>query len=125
METVEQKPLREEILKVEVDLRHVKDPDNFLQQLKQTLKQFDIDKCSLELIPIFFPGKKWYVPENTFVSLSVAKDTCVKLSQWDHNKDSLIVHANDGELLILNKTKLDEWRFKQNMKETRTKDESR
>lgn len=120
METLKEKRLREEILKVEIDLRYVSDPDKFLQQLNETLKQFGIDKQSLELIPIFFPEKKWDIPRSTFINLSATKDTCTKLTEWRRDKNNLIVHASDGELLIINETKLDEWRLQQNRKENQT-----
>ena len=117
MEKLEEKTLRQEIVKVEVDLRRVKNPEKLLQQLKETLKEFGVDKQSLELIPIFFPKKKWAIPQSTFIAVSVPKDTSTKLRLWRHSKDRLIIDANDGELLILNETKLDEWHFKQKKKE--------
>lgn len=116
METLKEKPLREEVVKLEIELRRGKDREKLLQQLKQTLREFGIDNYSLERIPIFFE-KKWDIPESTFVSLSVPKDTCTKLSRWRRNNDSLIIDASNGELLVLNETKLDEWRSKQNERE--------
>jgi hypothetical protein len=111
METLKEKPLREEILKVEVDLRHVTNPDKFLQELNELLKRFGVDKSGLELIPIFFE-KHWDIPRSTFMSLSVSKETCTRLTQWQRSKDDLIIHASNGELLILNDTKLNQWRLK-------------
>lgn len=117
METLKEKPLKEEILKLEVDLRRITDSDKFLQQLEETLKRFGIDKASVELIPIF-SEKKWHVPESTFINLSATKDTCTRLRQWRRDKDELIIDASNGELLILNETKLAKWRLR---KEKQTK----
>jgi hypothetical protein len=122
METLKEKPLREEILKAEIDLRRVTDPEKFLQKLNELLRQFGVDKQSLELIPIFFPNKKWYVPRSTFISLSVPKDTYTKLRQWRQDKDDLIIDASNGELLILNETKLSQWRLRKE-KQTKKREE--
>lgn len=121
MEIAEEKPLRKEILKVEVDLRNVKKPKLLLENIKETLIEFCGDKASLELIPIF-SDEKWFIPKSTFVNLSVTKDTCEKLRRWKLDKDSLMIDASNGKLLIINEIKLNERQLKKAGKKARTRE---
>ena len=56
----------------------------------------------------FFNGRKWAIPKNTFIVSALPKEQWSKLRKW-RDKDDLVTidTMKDGEILILNQTRLD------------------
>lgn len=73
----------------------------------------------------FFTGKsgrKWAIPKNTFIVFALPQEEWRKLREW-RDKDNLVsvVTMSHGEILILNHTKLDKWRAKNQEKTIQNK----
>lgn len=62
-----------------------------------------------QLVKHQFNGRrKWDIPRSCFILLALPREEHAKLKAWRQKNDSLIIDAcHDGEVLILNTTKLD------------------
>lgn len=74
----------------------------------------------------FFTGKggrKWAIPKNTFIVFALPHEEWRKLREWRRkNSDHLSFNTmSDNEVLIINETKLDKWRAKNQEKTIQNK----
>lgn len=56
----------------------------------------------------YFDGRKWFIPKNTFIVSALPKEQWSKLREWRDKDDRVTIDTmKDGEILILNQTRLD------------------
>jgi hypothetical protein len=56
-------------------------------------------------------GRKWKIPKSVFILFALPREEWRKLKNWRVDNDSYCVDVlSDGEVIILNETKMAKWR---------------
>ena len=60
---------------------------------------------------VFYPGRKFAIPRSCFVLFALPNHEWKKLEDWNKKKNNVqIATAPDGEVFLMNETKLVKWR---------------